>query len=106
MAGPSQNVRIEELHGLVKNLVTRLDSIHAELKRESDRHESELARQTERREAIAKSLEDVQIKVAVLTRDVGELQKSKDEWGRRIWGLVQTLTGVVIGASLVYYFKR
>jgi hypothetical protein len=106
MAGPTHGEKIDELPRVVNNLVARIDAIHAELKRETERHELELQRQTERHEAITRVVEEVRVAAAVVRRDVDDLRKSQDEWGRRLWALFSPLLGVAIGAIVTYLLRR
>jgi hypothetical protein len=81
MPGPTHGEKIDELSRIVNNLLARIDAIHAELKRETERHEAELQRQTDRHEGIVRAVEEARVASAVVRRDVDDLRKSQDEWG-------------------------
>lgn len=106
MAAPTQGEKIDELSRIVHSLVTRLDAVHAELIRESGRHEINLTRQTDRHEDLARTVETVRVDAALVRRDVDDLRKTRDEWGRRLWALVGPLLGVAVGAVMTHLLRR
>jgi hypothetical protein len=106
MAGQTQGEKIDELSRIVHNLVARIDAIHAELKRETDRHVADLQRHTDRHEAMVRVVEETRVAAAVVRRDVDDLRKTHDEWGRRLWALLSPLLGVAVGSVVTYLLRR
>lgn len=102
----TQAEKIEELTRTVAMLVERVDAIQAELRRDTQRHEGELQRQMDRHDTLARAVEETRTSAAVLRRDVDELHKARDEWGRRLWALLSPLVGVLVGVLLTYLFRH
>jgi outer membrane murein-binding lipoprotein Lpp len=87
--------KIDELSLSVAALTARLDAL-------SDRF-IELAGDTSR---LRTSTEQHTTRLTVVEREVENLKKSGDEWGRRLWGLVQVLIGAAVGGAITYLLKR
>jgi len=68
--------------------------------------EAELSRSVARIEHLERQIDPLRIENAILKHDVSELKKSGDEWGRRLWGLIQILIGATVGAGFTYLLKR
>lgn len=87
--------RIDKLTELVQQLDGRLAATHREVERLStlvDGH--------------ARALEETKVRLAVAERDIADLKKTHDEWGRRLWALVGPLAGAAVGATLTYLLRR
>lgn len=44
--------------------------------------------------------------IALIERDVEDLKKAKDEWGKRIWAMAGPIFGAVIGVILGYFLRK
>ena len=49
---------------------------------------------------------DLKSEIAILKRDIEELKKTHDEWGRRLWAMVGPLLGALVGALLTYFLRK
>ncbi len=68
--------------------------------------EAELLRSVARIEQLERQIDPLRIENAVVKHEIAELKKAGDEWGRRLWGLVQILIGATVGAAFTYLLKR
>jgi len=93
---PSTNTeRIEELRTSFNDLYVQIELLTADN-----------ARMLARVQQLEQLIDPLRIENAVLKHEVAELKKSGDEWGRRLWGLIQILIGASIGAGFTYLLKR
>jgi hypothetical protein len=51
-------------------------------------------------------LTDLRTDVAILRRDVDKLEKTKEEWSRRLWAMAGPIVGAVVGVLLGYFLRR
>jgi hypothetical protein len=55
---------------------------------------------------VEEALWDLTTKVAVLERAVEKLEKTKEEWGRRMWAMAGPIVGALVGVLLGYFLRR
>lgn len=95
--------KAEEHAKTIAMLTERLDTALAEIEtmyttlRETERNLADVRREAER-------------DGAVLKRDLADLIKWRDEWGRRLWAFGPSLLGAIVGGAIVlavqYFFPR
>lgn len=87
--------RVEEIGHVVTELTVRVQSIVEALKR--------LDALTER---LREELHAHDVRIAGAEREITELKKDRDEWGRRLWSLLVPVITAVVGGVVGYLLKR
>lgn len=122
MPGKTQGDKIDEAFVIVDTIAVRLDSVNRDLESITAAHAQTLKTVGDVNTAVAVSkqqidelnrwkadlgpIADLKSEMALLRRDIEELRKSRDEWGRRIWAMTGPLLGAVVGAILGYYLRK
>ena len=92
---PTNSEKIDELARLVTELAGRVATI-----------EKDAEWSSEWVEKLRAASEEMRIRLATLEREIEELKKSREEWGRRGWAIVMALITAFIGGVIGYLLKR
>ncbi|HBI41389.1 MAG TPA: hypothetical protein DDY78_00845 [Planctomycetales bacterium] len=101
----------QQLQGLQEALIRaaaeRSDAIRSigELKIAVVRLEHQVGELTQWKAEIG-SLADLKTDLTILRRDVDKLEKTKEEWSRRVWALAGPILGAAVGWALGYFSRR
>jgi predicted nucleic acid-binding Zn-ribbon protein len=88
-------MRADDLAPIVESLKVRVDSIEEQLRQLRHQHE-----------ALRIQAESGNSRLSVVEREVENLKRSGDEWGRRAWAVLLALVSAIIGGAITYLLKR